>query len=80
MALCQEMWKYSYPLHVKQQVPAWAVPTISVLGPIVVIGIWAVIVRPRRAEIHNTIMAALYAVFFTALVTNLIKIGVSLHP
>ncbi|KAK9805596.1 hypothetical protein WJX72_006866 [[Myrmecia] bisecta] len=72
----QEYWKYSYPLHKKNTVPAWTVPVISTCGPTLIFTVWYFVCKPPRIEAHNTILACLHAVFATALVTNLIKLGV----
>ena len=72
----QELWRYSYPLR-GDTVPAWAVPLISLFSPVAVILLHAACWRQSsRLEAHSAILAALSCVITTALVTNLIKLGV----
>ncbi len=77
----QETWRYSYPLHTKNTVPAWAVPVLSTCGPASVFIAWYIIWRPSRWEMHNLILGLMASVFACALITNMIKItvGVILH-
>ena len=56
--------------------PAWAVPVISLFSPVVVILLYTFWRQSSRLEAHNAILAALSCVITTALVTNLIKLGV----
>ena len=72
----QETWRYSYPLHTKNTVPAWAVPVLSTCGPASVFIAWYIICRPSRWEMHNLILGLMASVFACALITNMIKITV----
>lgn len=72
----QEYWRYNYPLHVNNTVPAWTVPLIATLVPLSVICLAASVRKPTRVELHNAILGLFYAVFITATVTNLTKLGV----
>lgn len=72
----QETWRYSYPLHTKNTVPAWAVPVLSTCGPASVFIAWYIIWRPSRWEMHNLILGLMASVFACALITNMIKITV----
>lgn len=79
-ALPQEIWRYSYPLHTKNTVPAWLVPVLSTFGPASVFIAWYLIWRPvnSRWEMHNLILGLLASVMACALITNAIKITVRL--
>ncbi|DBA69974.1 TPA: hypothetical protein ACH3X2_012463 [Trebouxia sp. C0005] len=72
----QETWRYSYPLHTKNTVPAWAVPVLSTCGPASIFIAWYIIWRPSRWEMHNLILGLMASVFACALITNMIKITV----
>lgn len=72
----QEYWRYSYPLHKTNTVPAWAIPVLSTCGPTVVFVIWYVLAPVSRWEMHNLILGLLADVMSCALVTNLTKISV----
>ena len=78
IAALQETWRYSYPLHTKNTVPAWVVPTLSTCGPASVFVVWYLICRPSRWEMHNLLLGLMASVFACALITNMIKITV--HP
>ncbi|KAL3145164.1 hypothetical protein ABBQ38_001763 [Trebouxia sp. C0009 RCD-2024] len=71
-----ETWRYSYPLHTKNTVPAWVVPTLSTFGPASIFIVWYLIWRPSRWEMHNLILGLMASVFACALITNMIKITV----
>ncbi|CAL8469516.1 g9057 [Coccomyxa elongata] len=71
----QELWRYSYPLH-KDSVPSWSVPVIALCGPAAVIIAHSYIRQTQRLEVHNAVLNALMCVITTALITNLIKLGV----
>lgn len=73
----QELWKYSYPLHQKNTVPAWTVPLIATAVPLIVIVSIAANSKLSRIEVHNTILGLFSSVLITACVTNLVKLGVS---
>ena len=73
----QEYWKYSYPLHTKNTVPAWSVPVIATGGPLLVFAFAALFSKPARLELHNVILGLITAVLVTSTVTNLVKLGVS---
>ena len=73
----QEYWKYSYPLHTKNTVPAWTVPVIATGGPLLVFAVAAFFSKPARLELHNLVLGLLTAVLVTSTVTNLVKLGVS---
>lgn len=79
-ASVQEYWKYSYPLHQKNTVPSWTVPVIATLVPLAIILVVSLIFRPPAAENHSAILGLFSAVIITALLTNLIKLGVSFLP
>ena len=72
----QEYWHYSYPLRTRNTVPSWAVPLIATLVPAAAFALHNFLVKPSRLEAHNTLLACWSAVFATALVTNLVKLGV----
>ena len=72
----QETWRYSYPLHTKNTVPAWVVPTLSTCGPASIFVVWYLLWRPSRWEMHNLILGLMASVFACALITNMIKITV----
>ena len=72
----QEYWHYSYPLRTRNTVPSWSVPLIATLIPAAAFALHNFLVKPSRLEAHNTLLACWSAVFATALVTNLIKLGV----
>lgn len=80
MNLVQEYWKYSYPLHQKNTVPAWTVPLIATALPLLVIAAIGAYSKLPRLEMHNVILGLFASVFITACITNLVKLGVSLHP
>ncbi|KAK9799711.1 hypothetical protein WJX73_001576 [Symbiochloris irregularis] len=71
-----EYWRYSYPLNTRNTVPSWSVPLVSTLGPTIAFVAYFVIMRPSRLELHNTILTCWSAVFYTAVITNLVKLGV----
>ena len=75
----QEWWQYSYPLKTRNTVPSWSVPLIATLVPAAAFALHNFLVKPSRLEAHNTLLACWSAVFATALVTNLIKLGVRLR-
>lgn len=72
----QEYWKYSYPLHTSNTVPAWTVPVIALGIPLLVLGLLAAFLKPSRLELHNMILGLFASVFITATITNLVKLGV----
>ena len=76
----QEYWRYSYPLHTKNTVPAWAVPVLSTCGPALVFVVWFILTPVNRLEMHNIILGLISSVMTCALATNLIKITVSPQP
>lgn len=71
-----EYWRYSYPLHISNTVPSWSVPLLALLVPIGVFAAYYIIMRPSRLEFHNTVLACWHAVIVTAVITNLVKLGV----
>ncbi len=71
----QELWRYSFPLH-KDSVPSWSVPVIALCAPAAVIIAHSYIRQTPRLEVHNAVLNALMCVITTALITNLIKLGV----
>jgi hypothetical protein len=74
--IVQELWRYSYPLR-QDTVPAWSVPLISLLSPVLAVLAHALIWRQTpRLEAHNAVLTALSCVMATALATNLVKLGV----
>jgi diacylglycerol diphosphate phosphatase/phosphatidate phosphatase len=70
-----ELWKYSYPLRVNQ-VPAWAVPAISILSPLFAIAVAFLTGHISLLEAHQAALAATTCVVTTGLTTNFIKIHV----
>ena len=78
MTYVQETWRYNYPLHTRNTVPAWVVPVLSTCGPTSIFIAWYIIWRPSRWEMHNLMLGLMASVFACALITNMIKITVSL--
>jgi len=72
----QEYWRYSYPLHQKNTVPAWMVPLIATAVPLLVILAIATLHRLPRLESHNVVLGLFSSVLITACITNLVKLGV----
>lgn len=72
----EETWRYSYPLHTKNTVPAWVVPVLSTFGPATVFFVWYMLYRPSRWEMHNLILGLMASVMACALITNMIKVTV----
>ena len=76
----QELWKYSYPLHQKNTVPAWTVPLIATVVPLLIIAAIGAYSKFSRLELHNLILGLFASVFITACITNLVKLGVRHRP
>lgn len=69
----QDLWAHSYPQG-GEQIPAWAVPVISLLVPLAVMLIYFVVKRPPFLEIHSLVLGFLSAMFISAAFTNFLKI------
>ena len=63
-------------MNTRNTVPSWSVPLVSTLVPVSVFILYFVVMRPSRLELHNTILACWNAVIVTAVITNLVKLGV----
>lgn len=70
-----ESWRYSYPL-AENHVPAWAVPCIAMLTPLLVIAVLLAAGRISRLEAHMAGLMAVSCVATTGVVTNFIKVNV----
>lgn len=71
----EELWKYSFPLR-RNTVPAWAVPTVAILSPLLVVFAGHATGQSSAYETHHAAMSAITCVLFTGLATNFIKVNV----
>jgi diacylglycerol diphosphate phosphatase / phosphatidate phosphatase len=72
----EEIWKYSYPLKIKQHVSPYAVPFIAILSPALTSLLFALFGKISMTELHHTLLVGTSCVAFTGVVTNTIKINV----
>eukprot|EP00884_Botryococcus_braunii_P005502 jgi/Botrbrau1/14953/Bobra.0018s0056.1 len=74
----EEYWRYSYPLVLgsQQHVPSWTVHVLATMGPTTVFLGYALLAKPSRLELHNTVLGCFSSVLTTGVVTNLVKLGV----
>ena len=72
-----ELWRYSFPLH-KNSVPSWSVPVLALSAPALGIILHALLTgQTSRLEVHNAVLGSWSCVITAALITNLVKLGVS---
>jgi membrane-associated phospholipid phosphatase len=72
----EEIWKYSYPLKIKQHISPYAIPFIAILSPALTSLIFALFGKIAMTELHHTLLVGTSCVAFTGLVTNTIKVNV----
>jgi hypothetical protein len=70
-----ELWRYSYPLR-PNHVPAWAVPCVALLTPLLCIAGFLAAGRINRLEAHHACLMVVSCVAFTGVLTNWIKVNV----
>ena len=70
-----ELWKYSYPMKANQ-VPPWAVPTISLLAPLSAIAAAYGRGSIPPLEAHHAALGVTTCVLTTGIFTNFVKVNV----
>lgn len=71
----EELWRYSFPLR-NNTVPAWAVPSIAILVPLICVLAFYATHRISTVEAHHAVLCAIICVVFTGIATNFIKVNV----
>jgi diacylglycerol diphosphate phosphatase / phosphatidate phosphatase len=71
-----ELEQHKYPPK-DHTVPSWAVPIISVLGPIVVMTVHGTYLHTSVALHHSAVLGAILSMALSGFVTNVLKIQVS---